>query len=114
MDHGLTGGAMTRSIFDPTGGELEKKRGTFMPGAAGHPVPPTNAPVQQHPLIVRLVERMRSVTVPDGPTCALYAVHPADGALLVSNETVDDVSQKQPALDERLRPVVAVDATRLI
>src|SRR5437870_3824358 len=34
MDHGLTGGAMTRSIFDPTGGEMEQKRGTFMPGAA--------------------------------------------------------------------------------
>src|SRR3989442_11692902 len=34
MNHGFTGGAMTRSIFDPTGGEMEQKRGTFMPGAA--------------------------------------------------------------------------------
>jgi hypothetical protein len=81
--------------------------------AARQPVAARPAPapaVQQqpeYPVIVRIVGRSQSVTVSAGPECALYSVKSADGKVLVSQATLDELRARHPEVFHWIQPMVA-------
>src|SRR5438105_10489259 len=82
----------------------------LLAGCCGKSCPPKNQPAattrpsaaatetHEYPIIVRLVSRSQTLTVSAGPQAALYSVRSADGQLLVSQATLDELRIQHPQL----------------
>jgi hypothetical protein len=73
--------------------------------------PSAQAPIVQqqpeYPVIVRIVGRAQTVTVSAGPECALYSVRSAEGKVLVSQATLDELRARRPEIFHWIQPMVA-------
>jgi hypothetical protein len=75
---------------------------------AARPAPSSTAQEQpEYPVIVRIVGRAQTVTVSAGPECALYSVKSAEGKLLVSQATLDELRARHPEVFHWIQPMVA-------
>jgi hypothetical protein len=68
---------------------------------------PAPAAQQEYPVIVRIVGRAQTVTVSAGPECALYSVKSAEGKVLVSQATLDELRARHPEIFHWIQPMVA-------
>ena len=66
---------------------------------------PTTAP--SYPTIVRLVGREITVTISAGRGRNLFSAHRADGTMLASNVTLDELRDKAPTAYRQVQPALA-------
>jgi hypothetical protein len=61
-----------------------------------------------HPVIVHIVAREKTLTISSGPNGPLYSLAQQDGKILVADASGDEFAKQQPELYRQMRQYVAV------
>ena len=77
---------------------------------AQSPAAAASAQVPSYPVIVRLVGRQQTITATAGPNGPLYSARTADGHVIVSNASLDELRIHHPDLYNQLNPAMALYA----
>ena len=70
---------------------------------------PLSAIVDGRPVIVHLVSRDHVVSIPSSPNGPLYSAKTKDGAVLVSNATMEQLRESHPEIYEKVYPAITAD-----